>query len=110
LRDIARFLGSSWSIVVPLVEAERGEFQKKTEVQFLITDVRNVNGEWIILSAGHTLNLVSQELEILHNAVDSRLIDFLVVDKVSDNYHPLIGVPLSRFCYELSKVLLEREE
>ncbi|MGK7905214.1 MAG: hypothetical protein AB4352_28155 [Hormoscilla sp.] len=105
LRDIARFLGASWSIIIPLEDETEELPRKNDENLFLITDLRNASGEWITMSAGHALNLVSQELEILDSSSEEPLIDFLVVKEVSGKSYRLLGIPLSRYCYELFKVL-----
>lgn len=89
LRDVARYLGAKWSLSIPLTE------------ELIITDLRDTDGKWVSLTAGQTLRLVTQELQILETSGEQPLIQFLVMDRAKDVYHPLSNVPLSRYCYEL---------
>ncbi|NET55038.1 MAG: hypothetical protein F6K47_02185 [Symploca sp. SIO2E6] len=70
-----------------------------------ITDIREPQGNWVTMTAGQTLRLATQELQLLPTAAEEPLIDFLVRDERSGEYHQLIGVPLSRYCYELLKAI-----
>jgi hypothetical protein len=89
LRAVARYLGSKWSVTIPLTE------------QLRITDLRGADGKWISLTAGQTLGLVTQELQVLETSGEQPLIKFLVKDNTTGVYHPLSNVPLTRYCYEL---------
>ena len=89
LRDVARYLGSKWSVTIPLTE------------QLRITDLRGENGKWVSLTAGQTLGLVTKELRVLETFAEQPLIEFLVKDRTTGAYHTLSNVPLSRYCYEL---------
>ncbi|MDJ0575664.1 MAG: hypothetical protein QNJ65_10920 [Xenococcaceae cyanobacterium MO_234.B1] len=89
LRDVARYLGTKWSVTIPLTE------------QLRITDLRGADGKWVSLTAGQTLGLVTQELQVLETSGEQPLIKFLVKDNTTGVYHPLSNVPLSRYCYEL---------
>ncbi|MGK7876000.1 MAG: hypothetical protein AB4426_22690 [Xenococcaceae cyanobacterium] len=103
LRDIARYLGSSWPVIVPIPEAHTRNVNTDFEGRSLreITDFRTTSGNWITLTTGHALRMVTQELQILENSEPQPLIDFLVRDKVTETYRPLLDVPLDRYCYEL---------
>ena len=92
LRDIGRFLGTKWPIVVPLVE----DSQERSSLR--ITDWRKPDSQWTSITAGHALNLVSQELEILNNFEEQPLITFLVKENNSNSYRPLLDMPLSSYC------------
>ncbi|NEQ65225.1 MAG: hypothetical protein F6K21_06955 [Symploca sp. SIO2D2] len=107
LRDASRYLGSKWPVVLPIAASENREIQEANEEQPLltITDIKESPGNWVTMSAGQTLKLVTQELQLLPTSGEEPLIDFLVRDELSGNYHPLIGIPLSRYCYELLKTI-----
>ncbi|MEQ9486968.1 hypothetical protein [Coleofasciculus sp. F4-SAH-05] len=107
LRDAARYLGSTWPVILPIISPLNGEMQQTNGnyPHLTITDIREPGGNWVSMTAGQTLKLVTQELEILKKSGDQPLVDFLVKDEVSGKYHPLTGVPLNRYCYELLKNL-----
>jgi len=107
LRDAARYLGSKWPVVLPITASENREIQEVNEEPPLltITDIKESPGNWVTMSAGQTLKLVTQELQLLPTSGEEPLIDFLVRDELSGNYHPLMGIPLSRYCYELLKTI-----
>ncbi len=106
LRDIARFLGSNWRIIVPISDSTVAVSQTDADKQsrFQITDFRKPDGQWTSITAGHALNLVTQELEILNTSREQPLINFRVEDKTSGDYLPLLNVPLSYYCYKLLEI------
>lgn len=92
LRDIGRYLGASWPVIVNF----------GPEGGWRITDIRVGNENWLTLTTGQALRLVSEELEVLHNQLQPEpLLDFLVKDDANGTYRPLRGVRLSTYCYVL---------
>lgn len=99
LRDLARYLGSGWPVIIPVYNPQIGE------VQYQITDFRKPDGNWNTMTAGQALKLVTKELQILKKSEEKPLIDILIRDQFTNRYQPIIGVPLIRYCYELLNVI-----
>lgn len=107
LRDIARYLGVNWPVFIPLSNSQMKNTQTDANgrLKRLITGFRESDGVWTTLTAGQTLKLITKELQILKNLEAQPLIDFLVRDGDSDREHPINGVPLVRYCYEVLKIV-----
>ncbi len=103
LRDIARYLGTSWPVVVPIPQPKIENLQTENNDSkgWRITDFKDNDGHWISMSSGHALRMVAQALETLNNSEEQPLVDFLVTDEASHIYRPLLGVSLARYCSEL---------
>jgi hypothetical protein len=103
LRDIGRYLGTGWPVIVPIPEhkIENSETENYESKGWKITDFRDTDGQWISMSSGHALRMAAQELEILNNSGEQPLVDFLVTDEASQNYRQLLGVSLAQYCSEL---------
>jgi len=106
LRDIARYLGTSWPVVFPIPEPriENLETKNNESSRWRITDFRDTEGHWISMSSGHALRMVAQELERLNNSGEQPLVDFLVTDEVTGTARPLLTVPLVRYYSGLLKL------
>jgi hypothetical protein len=106
LRDIARYLGPTWPIVVAIPDAntENNGIESDSHAQRKITDFRTIDGNWITLTSGHALRMVAQELEILKTSSKQPSVDFLVNDEVTDSYRPLLSVPLVHYCSAILKL------
>jgi hypothetical protein len=93
LRDIARYLGTGWSvnIALDLVSASGRQSNK-----YIVTDFKRNDEEWVTISAGYALNLVTQQLEFLdHHQGTAPVADFLVKQEDEVVYHPLLNLPIS---------------
>lgn len=106
LRDIARYLGPTWPIVVAIPDAntENNGTESDSHAKRKITDFRTIDGNWITLTSGHALRMVAQELEILKTSSKQPSVDFLVNDEVTDSYRPLLSVPLVQYCSAILKL------
>lgn len=93
LRELARYLGTNLPIVARL--------DSEGQVICKITDMIDSEGNWLSMTLGQVIKLVSQELELLKTSEPEPLIDLLVKDEISGKYRPLLDVSLSRYCYEL---------
>lgn len=103
LRDIARYLGSNWPIFISFADAKTGK------IKYQITDFQESKSDWKILTAGQTLKLMTQELQVLNNSQTQPLIDFLVKDSLTNDYRIMSRVPLSSYCnFLLDYILKER--
>jgi len=103
LRDIARTLGASWSVVVPLnITIARDNHSNPTNQKiFKITDIRDANGDWRSITVGHAIKLISQEVYTLKSDGIQPTADFLVRDNSGGKYHPLLGFTLDLYCINL---------
>ncbi|MEG4271997.1 MULTISPECIES: hypothetical protein [unclassified Microcoleus] len=106
LRDIARYLGPTWPIVVAIPDAktENNGTESDSHAKRKITDFRTIDGNWITLTSGHALRMVARELEILKTSSKQPSVDFLVNDEVTDSYRPLLNVPLVQYCSAILKL------
>jgi len=106
LRDIARYLGPTWPIVVAIPDAntENNGTESDSHARRKITDFRTVDGTWITLTSGHALRMVARELEILKTSSKQPSVDLLVNDEVTDSYRPLLNVPLVQYCSAILKL------
>ncbi len=94
-RDIARYLGADLPITLSITDPQT------EEVKYRITDFREVNGNWITISTGYALKIVTQEMQILKESRKQPLIDLLIRDELTQNYRPILQISLIRYCYEL---------
>ncbi|WP_341735350.1 hypothetical protein [Microcoleus sp. CAWBG640] len=106
LRDIARYLGPTWPIVVAIPDAntENNGTESDSHARRKITDFRTIDGNWITLTSGHALRMVARELEILKTSSKQPSVDLLVNDEVTDSYRPLLSVPLVQYCSAILKL------
>ncbi len=93
LRDIARSLGSMWSIVISI-----SANQQINPSIYGITDLKKFDGTWTSMTAGYALSLATLEIETLESSKGQPLVDFLVKDDLNDIYRPLLQVPLDSYC------------
>lgn len=100
LRDIARYLGSKWPIIVS-VELSEITQDHNSEKIFTITDILQIDGTVNSITVGQALKLVTEELEILKNSKKQPLIDFLIKDENSGTYKILNRVSLKFYCEQL---------
>lgn len=104
LRDIARYLGTGWPVNITLDLVSARDQQSN---RYIVTDFKRNDGEWVTISAGYALNLVTQQLEFLdHHQAASPVADFLVKQEDEVVYHPLLNLPISVY---LAHVLEDRE-
>ena len=105
LRDIARYLGSTWPVVIPierLAVASNDEVDGKSP--WKIAEFRSSRDTWRTIAVGQVLGWIAQELQILESSQEQPLVDFRLSDEGSDRYRLLMDVPLSRYCYEILRL------
>jgi hypothetical protein len=106
LREIARGLGTSRPVIVPVVAVPLNPSQGVQEVSYRITDFRTSEGQWRSLTVGYALAFVTQELDRLNGASTEVVsLDFLAQEVDADLYHPLLDVSLSWYCQKLLTLL-----
>ncbi|MEI6427048.1 MAG: hypothetical protein WCO45_01485 [Pseudanabaena sp. ELA607] len=99
LRDVARYLGTGWPVNIGLNKITE---HKADNNNYLITDIKRNNGEWVTISAGYALNLVTQQLEFIdHHNMPVPTTDFLVKQDEETVYHPLFNLPVSVYLAHL---------
>jgi len=105
LRDIARYLGSTWPVVIPIEGlAVASNDEADGETPWKIAEFRSSGDTWRTIAVGQVLGWIAQELKILQSAQEQPLVDFRLSDEGSDRYRLLTDVPLSRYCYEILRL------
>ncbi len=93
LRNLARYLGSNWPVIVTLPNEQD------------ITDFKDIDGEWRTITTGQALHFVTQQWyhqkQHSSNSYPDNFIDILVRESGTNIYHPVRDVSLSAFCYQL---------
>lgn len=98
LRDFARNLSPNLPVKNPIITT--------SQINYRITDIKLPNGTWNTLNVGHTLKLITQQMEIISNSQPQPKIQVLLKSDFSSIYQPLIDLPLNQFC----NLLLENFE
>ncbi|WP_353933360.1 hypothetical protein WJM97_23030 (plasmid) [Okeanomitos corallinicola TIOX110] len=98
LRDFARNLSPNLPVKNTMITT--------SQRNYTITDIKLPNGTWNTLNVGHTLKLITQEMEIINNSQPQPKIQVLIKSDLDSIYQPLIDLPLNQFC----NLLLENFE
>ena len=102
LRDVARYLGSTWPVTIPINPLETANDDvAEGRSSWKIVEFRPVGETWKTIAVGQVLGFVTQELQILKSSQAQPLIDFRLSREGSDRDRLLTDVPLSRYCYEI---------
>ncbi len=99
LRDMARFLSPKWPLIINLKENQ----------PWLVTDFKISNDDWIPLTIGYGLNLVSQELSVLEQSLPDPSIDLLLRLENSQQEQQFLEISLAQFCAYLQQFLEENK-
>jgi len=110
LRDIARYLGTGWPTGLTISSSLNSlqEFDTNIEKKLgQVTDIRDEKGDWVSLSVGQSLKLITEELEVLKKDEPQPLFDFLVRynDSREDVYYEMSKIPLDCYCLKLAESL-----
>lgn len=110
LRDVARYLGTGWPTRLTISDSLNSlqEFDRTTEKKLRqVTDIRDNKGDWVSLSVGQSLKLITEELEVLKKDEPQPLFDFLVRYNNSgeDVYYEISNIPLDCYCLKLAESL-----
>ena len=95
LRDIARYLGTDFPLTVVILD------RKTEKIKGRITKFKNNKGNWVSTTVGHVLNMVSQEIQILEESDNQKLVNFLIKNESINQYHPISDMPLDYYCQQL---------
>jgi Na+/phosphate symporter len=93
LRDIARYLGTDFPLTVVILD------RKTEKIKGRITEFKNNKGNWVSTTVGHVLNMVSQEIQILEESDNQKLVNFLIKNESINQ--PIINMPLDYYCQQL---------
>ncbi|MFO7031709.1 hypothetical protein B9T07_17435 [Limnospira fusiformis CCALA 023] len=107
-RDIARALGSGFSTKDIFYDKYSEISMTNNEIINILysaSHIKDSQGDWVSLTVGQSLKLITQQLNYLENLESKKTIDLLIKNDTNNHDQQILNVPLDYYCQSILQKL-----